>query len=216
MYHVKRSIRDGERLVSILPIDRMRIDVELCGQLLVMRRREAHLSNVAACLHALATHLATQNARIAAEHAAARPALAALDARAGELPRLEALRAEADALTQETHALAYESEQFDVAGLWHMAAQPRQRVLALRERVFGTGRRLPQGIRGAHGAFNRVQWTLDGEERLVDRLGRTESEADEEEVVSAGVEEEEEMEVDLDTIKENLAVSFNMEGERKP
>jgi hypothetical protein len=28
----------------------MRIDVELCGQLLVMRRRERHLENVVACL----------------------------------------------------------------------------------------------------------------------------------------------------------------------
>ena len=29
MYHVKRSIRDGERLVSILPIDRIRRSVSL-------------------------------------------------------------------------------------------------------------------------------------------------------------------------------------------
>ena len=34
--------------------------------------------------------------------------------------------------------------------------------------------------RGAHGAFNREQWTLGGEDRLVDALGRTESEAEEE------------------------------------
>ncbi|KAJ3505946.1 hypothetical protein NLJ89_g7150 [Agrocybe chaxingu] len=33
---------------------------------------------------------------------------------------------------------------------------------------------------GAHDTFNRLQWTLDGQKRLVDYLGRTESEAEEE------------------------------------
>lgn len=65
--------------------------------------------------------------------------------------------------------------------LWHIATPPRQKVLELREKVFGTGgRRLPPGVHGAHGRFNRLQWTLDGQERLVDYLGRTESEAEEE------------------------------------
>jgi hypothetical protein len=35
-------------------------------------------------------------------------------------------------------------------------------------------------VHGAHGRFNRLQWTLDGQARLVDYLGRTESEAEEE------------------------------------
>ena len=196
----RRSFDDAPDFANshILPVERMRIDVELCAQLLVMRRREAHLANVAACLQALAHNLAAQNARLHADHEAARGALGALDARAGELQKLEALRTEAEGLTQETNALAYESAQFLVEDLWHMAAQPRQRVLALREKVFGTGRRLPQGVRGAHGPFSRVQWTLDGEERLVDRLGRTESEADEEEELPhlPGMEAEEEEEVD--------------------
>ncbi|KAI0352939.1 hypothetical protein OH77DRAFT_1459472 [Trametes cingulata] len=165
----------------VLPVERMRIDVELCGQLLVMRRREEHLANVLACLQALTTQLSAQNAQLHADHEGVRSSLAQLDARAGELHRLEALRTEAEALTQETNALAYESAQFLVEDLWHMAAQPRQRVLALREKVFGTGRRLPQGVRGAHGPFSRVQRTVDGKERLVDRFGRTESEAEEEE-----------------------------------
>jgi len=65
-----------------------------------------------------------------------------------------------------------------------MASPPRQKVLAFREKVFGTGgRRLPAGVHGAHGRFNRLQWTLDGQERLVDYMGRTESEAEEESAV---------------------------------
>jgi hypothetical protein len=36
--------------MRVLPLDRMRIDVELCGQLLVMHRRERHLEGVLACL----------------------------------------------------------------------------------------------------------------------------------------------------------------------
>ena len=45
------------------------------------------------------------------------------------------------------------------------------------------GRRLPPGAHGAHGRFNRLQWTLDDRERLVDYLGRTEEEAAEENLV---------------------------------
>ncbi|PIL37168.1 hypothetical protein GSI_00860 [Ganoderma sinense ZZ0214-1] len=212
----RRSFDDAANLADtrILPIERMRIDVDLCGQLIIMRRREAHLANVVACLEALASNLAAQNAKLRADYEGARGDLAELDARAGELQRLEALRTEAETLTQETNALAYESAQFLVEDLWHMAAQPRQRVLALREKVFGTGRRLPQGIRGAHGPFNRVQWTLDGEERLVDRLGRTESEADEEEELPdlpAAVEMEMEEEVDAvehQTLKPTWLLQF--------
>lgn len=197
----RRSFDDAPDFANshILPVERMRIDVELCGQLLVMRRREDHLGNIVACLQALASKLAAQNARLHADHENARGALSTLDVRAGELQKLEVLRTEAETLTQETNALAYESAQFLIEDLWHMAAQPRQRVLALREKVFGTGRRLPQGVRGAHDSFSRVQWTLDGEERLVDRMGRTESEAEEEEELPhlPGMEMEMEEEIDV-------------------
>ncbi|OCH94087.1 hypothetical protein OBBRIDRAFT_723647 [Obba rivulosa] len=183
---------DESRLLSV---ERMRIDVELCGQILVMRRREAHLANVAACLEALTERLSRTNTRLREDHDAARPGLATLMERAVVLQQIEAALSRADALTLETNALRYESDQFLVEDLWHMAMQPRQRVLALREKAFGTGRRRAQGVRGAHGRFNRIQWTLDGRERLVDNLGRTESEADEEDGlahVGLGLEEEEE------------------------
>jgi hypothetical protein len=94
---------------------------------------------------------------------------------------IDAENARADKTSQATHTLRYESEQFRVPDLWHTATPPRQKVLELREKLFGTGgRRLPPGVHGAHGRFNRLQWTLDGRERLVDHLGRTESEAEEE------------------------------------
>jgi len=84
-------------------------------------------------------------------------------------------------LLQATNTLRYEAEQFRVDDLWQAASPSRHKVFALREKVFGTGgRRLPAGVHGAHGPFNRLQWTLDGRERLVDYLGRTESEAEEE------------------------------------
>lgn len=212
----RRSFDDAVNLVDtrVLPIERMRIDVDLCGQLLVMRRREAHLANVVACLQVLVSKLAAQNAGLRGDYEDARSDLAELDARAGELQQLEALRTEAETLTQEQNALAYESAQFLVEDLWHMAAQPRQRVFALREKVFGTGRRLLQGVRGAHGQFSRVQWTLDGEERLVDWLGRTESEAEDEEelpVLPAAVEIEMKEEVDAvehQTLKPTWLLQF--------
>ncbi|KIJ20038.1 hypothetical protein PAXINDRAFT_166206 [Paxillus involutus ATCC 200175] len=49
-----RSVRD----VPVLRTDRMCVDVELCGQILIMRRREAHLEGVVKCLEHLTTALA--------------------------------------------------------------------------------------------------------------------------------------------------------------
>jgi hypothetical protein len=119
-------------------------------------------------------------------------------ARTQVIAQIEAERVKAEMITQERKTLRYESEQFRVDELWHMASPPRRQVLDLREKVFGTGgRRLPTGVRGAHGRFNRLQWTLDGGERLVDLMGRTESEVEEEagleaRGISMRVEEEEE------------------------
>jgi hypothetical protein len=104
------------------------------------------------------------------------------------IAQIEAQRLKVEKSTQEINTLLYESEQFHMRELWRMASSPRQKVLTLRETVFGTGgRRLPTGVHGAHGRFNRLQWTLDGRERLVDWMGRTESEAREEDAV--GIEE---------------------------
>lgn len=87
----------------------------------------------------------------------------------------------ADKISQAQNTISYETQQFQVADLWHIARPPRHTTFAMRDKVFGMGgRRLPPGKHGAHGRFNRLQWTLDGQERLVDYLGRTESEAEEE------------------------------------
>lgn len=194
------------RGAHILPLERMRIDVELCGQLLVMWRRERHLLNIVQCLEALSSSLARTNATLRADHEAARSDRDTLAERASVLQRIEATGTRADALTQETQALAYETAQFLVEDLWHMALQPRRRVLAMREKVFGTGRRLPQGVRGAHGRYNRVQWALGGGELLVDALGRTESEAEEEDDLphESGYETDE-VEEEVDAV-ENLSL----------
>ena len=128
--------------------------------------------------------LAETNASLHEDYRTHLQALADVEARTKVVAQIEAQRARADVITQETNTLLYESALFSVRDLWHMASPPRQKVLALRENVFGTGgRRLPRGAHGAHGRFNRLQWTLDERERLVDWLGRTESEVEEEEAV---------------------------------
>lgn len=120
------------------------------------------------------------NASLREDHLSHQHALFDIEARTKVIAQIEAERIKANTATQERNTLLYESEQFRVHELWRMASPPRQKVLDLRERVFGSGRRLPAGVRGAHGRFNRVQWTLNGEERLVDLIGRTESEVEEE------------------------------------
>ena len=196
----RRSFDDVEKLkgTRVLPLDRMRIDVELCGQLLIMNRREAHLVNVIACLRALTSSLSQTNTALRSDYTDHENELKGLEGRMGILQEIEEARGETEGMTQETNALAYESAQFLVDDLWHMASQPRRKVLDHRAKVFGTGRRLRQGVHGAHGQFNRVQWRVDGTEVLVDAWGRTESEAEEEEGLPGGrpvLEEEEEGEI---------------------
>jgi hypothetical protein len=48
----RRSFHDLETFkgVRVLSVERMLIDVEICGQLLIARRRKEHLENVAGCI----------------------------------------------------------------------------------------------------------------------------------------------------------------------
>ncbi|KAF7971111.1 hypothetical protein HWV62_22040 [Athelia sp. TMB] len=160
----------------------------------------------------ITSSLASTNATLHADYHSHEQIMDELARRAQVLAQIEAERVKTDGTTQERNTLLYESEQFRVQELWQMASPPRQKVLDLREKVFGTGgRRLPNGVRGAHGRFNRLQWTLDGGERLVDLLGRTESEAEEEEgleAVADHVEGEEEDVVENPRIKPMWLLRF--------
>lgn len=179
-FHDLPSLR-GMRMQNL---EQMRVDVELCGQLLIMARREEHLRNVMACLQVLTKSLSDTNALLREDYQNHLPFISSLDEHTRVISDIDAENARADKTSQATHTLRYESEQFQVPDLWHTATLPRQKVLELREKVFGSGgRRLPPGVHGVHGRFNRLQWTLDGQERLVDYLGRTDSEAEEESIV---------------------------------
>lgn len=108
--------------------------------------------------------------------------LTTIEARAKVISDIDLELSKAEKISQGKNTIWYESMQFDMEELLHISAQPRTKVLALREKVFGTGnRKLAPGVHGAHGRFNRLQWTLDGRERLVDHLGRTQSEAEDDE-----------------------------------
>ncbi|KAF8165326.1 hypothetical protein B0H34DRAFT_233731 [Crassisporium funariophilum] len=180
----RRSFHDIEsfRGLQVLSPERMRIDVEICGQLLIMWRREEHLQNVVACVQMLADSLSNTSTLLRQHYESHLPTLAALSAQSTILTAIDASTASVDLTTQATNTLRYSSQQLRVPELWQTASPSRRKVFALREKVFGTGgaRRLPPGVHGAHGRFNRLQWTIDGRERLVDYLGRTESECGEE------------------------------------
>jgi hypothetical protein len=155
----------------------MKIDVELCGQLLVMRRREQHLEGVVACLGILTSRLSQINAYLREDYEAHQPELTSAESRVKIIAEIEGARDKAYTMLQDTHALSYEAAQFHMPGLWHSVASQRQKVFEMRSRVFDTGRRAP----GAGAAkFNRVLWTLDGQETHVDWAGRTEEEVMEE------------------------------------
>ncbi|KAG6821260.1 hypothetical protein H0H93_002370 [Arthromyces matolae] len=180
----RRSFHDFDtvRGLHVLPVEHMRVDVELAGQLLIMSRRDEHLRNVIACLQVITSTLSSTNSQLREDYTSHASFISELDTHAQVISSIDAENAKADKTSQATNTLRYEAEQFRIPDLWHTAMPSRQKVFALREKVFGTGgRRLPAGVHGAYGKYNRLQWTLDGRERLVDHLGRTESEAEEEE-----------------------------------
>jgi len=212
--------------MPVLTPERMKVDVEVCGQVLVMLRREEHLRNVVTCLEVslqdslvhtfTADHgyqvlngsLSSVNSLLRQEYESHLASLSQLTSRTKVLADLDLQGARTDNLSQQTNVLRYEAEQFNVPALYHTASLSRQKTIEMRHKVFGvhkifdpsaptdsgsgkgkksakkgTGSRrvLPEGVKGAHGKFNRLQKRLDGTEVVVDWLGRTESEAEEEE-----------------------------------
>jgi hypothetical protein len=179
----------------------MRIDVALSGQVLIMTRREEHLKNVLACLQVhlppvlipnstdsvlqvLIASLSETNTQLREDYQNHVRALTEVEQQTKAIADIDVEASKADKILQAQNTISYETQQFLVPDLWHIASLPRHSTFALRDKVFGMGgRRLPPGKHGAYGRFNRLQWTLDGQERLVDHLGRTESEAEEESVV---------------------------------
>ncbi|KAF9075801.1 hypothetical protein BDP27DRAFT_1314518 [Rhodocollybia butyracea] len=182
---VTDTLVDRRTVIKVLPIDRMRIDVELCGYYLIMWRRTAHLLNVIATLQIITFRLSETNANMREHYDAHLPDIAELESHLKSIAEVDLESANTLKISQATKTLWYEAEQFFVPDLWHIASPPRQKVLAMREKIFGASRRLPEGVHGAHGRFNRLQWTLDGRERLVDAEGKTESEVAEERGIDA-------------------------------
>ncbi|ESK96022.1 hypothetical protein Moror_7367 [Moniliophthora roreri MCA 2997] len=171
------------RRYRVLPVNKMRIDVELAGYHLIMCRREEHLRNVLATLQVLTSRLVLTSSHLRTHYEEHLTQLSSLETRGSVTAEIEQERA---GISQATNTLRYEGQQFRVPELWHTASLPYQKVLEYRERIFGSHaggkgkRKLAEGVRGAHGPFNRPQWRLDGSEALVDAYGRTESEAEEE------------------------------------
>ncbi|KLO06904.1 hypothetical protein SCHPADRAFT_860844 [Schizopora paradoxa] len=192
VWKLKRSYSSGDiyymSLRDSVPFQQMQIDVDLCGQLMVFRRRLARVQAVQAILESFVESSAAANDELRQYHAAQADALQALAERCQIVSDIEEAVRTVDGAGLDTDALLYEEHSFNVPALWRMAQGPRQRVFAIRERVFGTRRgrgrnaqRLDEEkAQMGRGRFNRVQRTLDGKERYVDWLGRTESDVEEE------------------------------------
>lgn len=175
-FHDLGSLQD----MVILTPAQMRVDVELCGQMLIMTRRQEHLRDVISCLQVLESSLSTTSQLLREDYEAHHEFIVSLDP-ASVLSDINGEYKKAEEFSQQTNTLVYESEQFNINDLWQPVNHSRQQVFKLRDKVFGIdGRRLPHGVHGAHGQFNRLQWTLDGKPRLVDVYGKTQKEVEEE------------------------------------
>jgi hypothetical protein len=169
-------------------MENMRIDVDLCGQLLIMHRRRAHLTRLASILDRLTHNLSTSNAQLKSDYRAHEGELGELDARLKVVAKTDEVHARAETILLEARALSYESGQFAPGELWRSVAAQRHKVFATRQKVMGANR--PEGAAGGGeggSAFRKLQYTLAGEEIWVDWLGRTREEAEEEEGLVDGL-----------------------------
>ncbi|KAG2141720.1 uncharacterized protein EDB93DRAFT_1089166 [Suillus bovinus] len=178
----RRSFHDLDtfRDLRILPFKWMQIDVDICGHLLVMHRREEHLKCMLACLEHVTSNLAATNAALLKDDGDHREFLSNLSNQLEALQSVEDARVSAHESRQQIAALDYEAGQFRRQDLWDAAIAPRAKVLELRSKVFGSDTVSSRKRR-------RKQWTLGGQEREVDAWGRTESEAEEERRAGAGL-----------------------------
>ncbi|KAI5124996.1 hypothetical protein M0805_007420 [Coniferiporia weirii] len=167
---------------DVLSVDRMQVDVELCAQCLIMHQRKFLVEAILAALQALVQTTSTSNADLLRYNGEHGDLIRELTAECDIAADIEEAVSTADSAHADTDALLYEANFLDVHSLWRMAQGPRLRIFAIRDRVFGTRgrRREPDDATDDDGRFNRVQRRLDGSERLVDYLGRTESDAEEE------------------------------------
>ncbi|KAL5530150.1 hypothetical protein ACEPAF_6407 [Sanghuangporus sanghuang] len=172
---------------NILSREHMKTDVDLCIQCLIMHRRKAYIQASIALLQALIQSSSSSNEMLMKCHEEHAAILKELEEKCQIAANIEENVSVADSISADTEALMYEASFLDTAGLWRMAQAPRLRVFTIRDRIFGVRSRRRFGLPGdsrdriqTHGRFNRVQKRIDGRERLVDILGRTESDVEEE------------------------------------
>ncbi|KAK0468369.1 uncharacterized protein EV420DRAFT_1635619 [Desarmillaria tabescens] len=135
----------------VLRIEHMRIDVELCGQMLGDVR------------------LTGTNKRL--REAYSRYGEGVSESILGEV---DAEGSRSGKMMQTVNTLWYEAEQMSLRDAWHAGVGGRRKVVEVREKVFGLG------LANTEKGGKHRQWRIDGVERVVDRYGRTESEAEEE------------------------------------
>ncbi|KAG8218455.1 hypothetical protein J3R82DRAFT_4083 [Butyriboletus roseoflavus] len=194
--------------IPVLRTDWMRIDVELCGQILMMRRREAHLEGVVKCLEYLTTTLAHASTALRNAHTAHKPMIDALTSHHPAGPVSPATTFPTGAISSTLPALPPSAFQTHtppgltpivaalhalpvppaVPALQYEAAQLRADDMWASTREARKKEMGPRGRRTVKVKGRRrwtSQWRLDGTECPVDALGRTESEAEEERVIVA-------------------------------
>lgn len=209
-FHDLESVRN----TPVLRVEWMQIDVELCGQILIMRRREAHLDGVIECLEYLTKTLSRTSASLRTAYEIHEPIMKTLTRTTIAQDALSSQNVYTPIESASTvgppsslasilqmlpslppvAALQYETAQLRVGEMWAGTRALRAKVWELRAKVFGDGlaasTNTSVGVGGSTRLRRRssrirerdrrlVQWTLDGNKRLVDANGRTEQEAEE-------------------------------------
>ncbi|KIJ56680.1 hypothetical protein M422DRAFT_22838 [Sphaerobolus stellatus SS14] len=172
------KLRDTE----VLPVDRMKIDVGLCGQYLIMHRREIHLQNIITLLDHFNTSVGIRTTKIEDELIASEAAADATTRLRHEVwSAIDHTESHLSDWANTQDLLNYQTDEMELAPLWRSVREQRARTLEARQNVFPAPSRKRISRQPISRTHFRMQSTLEPDEfRLVDWFGRTESEAEEE------------------------------------
>ncbi|KZS97577.1 hypothetical protein SISNIDRAFT_546672 [Sistotremastrum niveocremeum HHB9708] len=173
-----QSIR-GTRL---LPLEYMKIDADLCGELLVMRMRERHLSNVMQLLETVERVQSARNADLFHEQSRNQPLLSQIQDKRKIIQAVEQLRDDSARVEKQVNTVHYQSKQIQPFKLWQNVKLLRQWVATQRSHIYKTVRELPGSGHGESSnstishVYPYLEETMPGGYVRVDGRGRTEEE----------------------------------------
>lgn len=202
----------------------MKIDIDLCGEVLISRMRETHIKNLLQLLEviircyksgarklkpgkALENFVGQFNESVSAELSTSQPMLDAIEERSSIIQQIHDLNEQSSEARLRAATIHYQAQQIATEKIWNNVQKHRQDVARIRANVYPIKPRdlelertmFEQGsmdhVLPKDSRFKFIANTIDARRQYVDGTGRTEEEVEEEDAVrNAGSTEKKEKE----------------------